>query len=92
MREATEVPGGRIDVLVDNAGEQRPERALVPLSLVALDHHVPPPFPRLPGAEGPQTGLLVLDDLVRLERRSASPGSPDGRARLTAGRETIRDS
>src|SRR5258708_5870555 len=46
--------------------EQRPERALIALLLVTIDHHVPPLLPRVPGVQAPEIGLLVLQDLVCL--------------------------
>src|SRR5215469_5399409 len=52
-----------------NVVEQRPERALVPLLLVTLDHHVPPLLPRVPGVQAPEIGLLVLNDLLCLVLR-----------------------
>lgn len=74
-------PGSRTSDLK----EQRPERALVPLRLVALDHHVPPLFPGLPRVEAAQIRLLVLQDLLRLE-----PGHRDEQFVL-AGREVVEE-
>src|SRR6266851_9120585 len=49
--------------------EQRPERALIALLLVTIDHHVPPLLPPVPGVQAPEIGLLVLQDLVCLVLR-----------------------